>query len=180
MTKRDFLTKCYTYNLIECIIRFHYYSLSASLLNMRIGNRWNIWVVTCCANCNVHISTVHDNVIEWKHFPRYWPFVWGIHRSLVNSPDKGQWREALMFSLIYAWINGCVDNREAGDLRRHRAHYGVNVMKVCHVIDWGLALCFQSPCCDIFKYMNDILGALLRYENVITANNCITIDALVR
>ena len=23
----------------------------------------------------------HDDVIKWKHFPRYWPFVWGIHRS---------------------------------------------------------------------------------------------------
>ena len=23
----------------------------------------------------------HDDVIKWKHFPRYWPFVRGIHRS---------------------------------------------------------------------------------------------------
>ena len=29
---------------------------------------------------------LHDDVIKWKHFPRHWPFVWGIHRSLVNSP----------------------------------------------------------------------------------------------
>ena len=42
----------------------------------------------------------HDDVIKWKHIPRYWPFVWGIHRSPVNSPHKGQWRGALMFSLI--------------------------------------------------------------------------------
>ena len=41
----------------------------------------------------------HDDVIKWKHFPRYWPFVRGIHRSPVNSPHKGQWRGALMFSL---------------------------------------------------------------------------------
>ena len=27
----------------------------------------------------------YDDVIKWKHFPRYWPFVWGIHRSPVNS-----------------------------------------------------------------------------------------------
>ena len=32
----------------------------------------------------------HDNVIKWKHFPRYWSFVRGIHRSPVNSPHKGQ------------------------------------------------------------------------------------------
>ena len=39
-----------------------------------------------------------------------WPSVWGIHRSPVNSPHKGHWRGALMFSLIYAWINGWVKN----------------------------------------------------------------------
>ena len=46
----------------------------------------------------------------------------------VNSPHKGQWRGALMFSLISAWINSWVNNREAGDLRRNRAHYDVIVM----------------------------------------------------
>ena len=60
-------------------------------------------------------SKSHDDVIKWKHFPRYLPFVRGIHRSPVNSPHKGQWRGALMFSLICVWINGWVNNREAGD-----------------------------------------------------------------
>ena len=63
----------------------------------------------------------------------------GIHRSPVNSPHKGQWRSALMFSLISAWINGWVNNLEAGDLRRHHAHYDVIVMDStvnngCHVM----------------------------------------------
>ena len=70
----------------------------------------------------------HDDVIEWKHFPRYWPFVRGIHRSPVNSPHTGQWCGALMFSLICVWINGWVNNHEAGDLRRYRAHCDVTVM----------------------------------------------------
>ena len=48
----------------------------------------------------------YDDVIKWKHFPRYWPSVRGIHRSPVNSPHKGQWHGALMFSLICFWING--------------------------------------------------------------------------
>ena len=39
----------------------------------------------------------------------------------------GQWRGALIFSLICAWIKGWVNNRETGDLRRHRAHYDVTV-----------------------------------------------------
>ena len=68
----------------------------------------------------------HDDVIKWKHFPRYWPFVREIHRSPVNSPHKGQWRGALKFSLICAWINAWVNNGEAGDLRRYRAHYNCN------------------------------------------------------
>ena len=48
--------------------------------------------------------------------------------SPVNSPHKGQWRGALMFTLICARINGWVNNREAGDLRRYRGHYDVTVM----------------------------------------------------
>ena len=44
----------------------------------------------------------------------------------VDSPHKSQWRGALMFCLI--WINGWVNNRDAGDLRRHRAHYDITVM----------------------------------------------------
>ena len=71
-----------------------------------------------------------DDVIKWKHFPRCWPFVRGIHRSPLNSLHKGQWRGALTFSLICVWINGWVNNREAGDLRCHRAHYDVTVMKL--------------------------------------------------
>ena len=74
------------------------------------------------------MATIHDDVIKWKHFPRYWPFEWGIHRSPVNSPHKGQWRWALMFSLICTWMNGWVNNREAGDMRRHLAHYDVTTM----------------------------------------------------
>ena len=38
------------------------------------------------------------------------------------------WRGPMMFSLICVWINGWVNNREAGDLRRHRGHYDVIVM----------------------------------------------------
>ena len=65
-----------------------------------------------------------------RHFPHYWPFVRGIHRSPVNSSHKGQWHGALVPSLICAWINGWVNNRESGDLRSHRAHYDVIVMCV--------------------------------------------------
>ena len=67
---------------------------------------------------------MHDEVIKWKHFPCNWPFVWGIHRSRWILHTKA----SLMFSLICVWINGWVNNREAGDLRRHHGHYDDNVM----------------------------------------------------
>ena len=58
----------------------------------------------------------------------------------MNSPHKGQWRGALMFSLICVCINGWVNNREAGDLRRHRAHYDVIVMALVILFCCSLAL----------------------------------------
>ena len=52
----------------------------------------------------------------------------GNHRSLVDFPHKGQWRGALMFSLICTWTNVWANNRDAGELRRHCAHYDIIVM----------------------------------------------------
>ena len=52
----------------------------------------------------------------------------GNSPSPVNSPHKGQWRGALMLLWSALWINGWVNNREAGDLRHHSAHYDVIVM----------------------------------------------------
>ena len=92
---------------------------------------------------NTVLSFRYDGDIKWKHFSCYWPFGRGIHRSPVNSPYKGQWRGALMFSLICACINGWVNNGEAGDLRRQRAHYDVIVMAQTS----PEALVLWSSCC---------------------------------
>ena len=97
------------------------------------------WIVI--KYCSIHrlsyISkrvSCHDDVIKWKHFLCYWPFVRGIHRPPVNSPHKGQWRGVLMFSLIYARNNSWANNGDTGDLRRHRAYCDVIVMcfHQCH------------------------------------------------
>ena len=69
----------------------------------------------------------------WRHqmetFSTLLAFCTGIHRSPVYSPHKGQWRGALMFSMIYAWTNSWANNKDACCLRLHRAHYNVTVMK---------------------------------------------------
>ena len=104
----------------------------------------------CCSWWEIRITesdvwlTQHDDVIKWKHFPRYWPFVRRIHRSPVNSPHKRQWRGALMFSLICAWINRWVNNGEAGDLRRHGAHCDVIVMMRPNCAIWRHGTCSKS------------------------------------
>ena len=61
-----------------------------------------LWGNKCAEDWNKDCSDrkYHDDVIEWKHFPRYWSFVRGIPRSPVNSPRKGHWCGPLMFSLI--------------------------------------------------------------------------------
>ena len=71
---------------------------------------------------------LHYDIIKWKHFRRYWTIVWGIYRSLVNSPHKGKWCGALRFSLICAWIKSWVNDHEAGHLRRYCTHYDVIVL----------------------------------------------------
>ena len=76
------------------------------------------------------IDLVYDDVTKWKHFPLHWPFVRGINRWSVNSPHKGQWRGALIFSLICVWTNGWTNHRDVGNLRRHRAYNDVIVMSL--------------------------------------------------
>ena len=40
-------------------------------------------IIACCPDKANYVACWHDDVIKWKHFPRYWPFVWGNHRSPV-------------------------------------------------------------------------------------------------
>ena len=94
-----------------------------------LGTKKTRWGQQCGTRFYVMMKSSNGNI-----FPPYWPFVRGIHRPPVNSPQKGQWRGALMFPLICAWINGWVNNREAGDLRRHRAHYDITVMSRRHFL----------------------------------------------
>ena len=73
----------------------------------------------------------HDDVIKCKHFPRYWPFVRGIHRSPVNSPHQGQWLGSLMF-FFYLRLN-----------------------KRLSIQSWGWWL--ETPSCPLWRHCNEII-----------------------
>ena len=77
-------------------------------------------------------SLIFSKLTWWRHqmetFSALLAICTGNSTVPVNSPHKGQWRGALTVTLICAWINGWLNNRETGDLRRHRIHYDVIVM----------------------------------------------------
>ena len=86
----------------------------------------------------------------------------GIHRSPVNSPHPGQWRGAFLYVLFdLPWTNAWVNNRDAGDLRRHRAHYYVTVMWLTYNCHIGLSQWYRTvdinsirkrQCCSTLVY----------------------------
>ena len=119
-------------------------SLSYSLKHISTGEQHSLHILWRSA----HLLHLYFQFSSWRHqmetcsaslaFVRgIHRWLRGIHRSPVNSPHTDQWRGALMFSLITAWTNGWVNNQDAGDSRRHRAHYDVTVMWCRIVIQWS-------------------------------------------
>ena len=85
------------------------------------------WVNTSIPGSLNHIGWCngsHSRIGTWWHHQMETFFAL-LALCAGNSPHKGQWCGALMFSLICAWINAWVNNHETGDLRRHRAHYEI-------------------------------------------------------
>ena len=66
------------------------------------GNLWVEGTEAVNDDVNEDGEGGNNDVIKWKHFLRYWPFVRGIHRSPMDSPHKGQWSGALVFHLMCA------------------------------------------------------------------------------
>ena len=123
---------------------------SKSLYRSRV-----ILIERCCLTSIGNF--IHDDVIKWKHFPRYWPFVRGIHRSRWIPRTKASDVEVWYFLWSVPEYNGWVNNREAGDLRRHRTHYDVSVMlrSIRQSAVWFHVLIGQHlyaeriPCCTV-------------------------------
>ena len=129
----DGIDICFLCFMLEHAIRARYLPMRSIIIPSRLVPLvWNNSY--CTLKQSIHLKKMHDAAITWKRFPRYWPFVRGIHRSPVNSPHKGQWHGALMFYLICAWTNCCVNNRATGNLICHRAHSAVAVMEASRLV----------------------------------------------
>ena len=111
--------------VVVIIVPYLYWGLTIQFHSPR--RIWNNISFNDLLRVNVsHISVPHTPVHIMTstngNIFRVTGHLW-IHRSPMNSPDKGEWRGALMFSLILT--NDWANHRDAGDLRRHRAHYDV-------------------------------------------------------
>ena len=137
----DFLwIDCFFYNWFCCRHCYPlYYTVTSVMIPIYIGNKNKVITPFYIKN------SITSHYFLWDIITHPWPrHPWWRHQMEtfsallalcagnspvpVNSPHKGQWRGALMFSLINAWINDWVNSRAAGDLRRISGHYDVIVM----------------------------------------------------
>ena len=100
-------------------------------------------------NCTA-VHCAHDDVTKWKYFRVTGHLCGEFTGPPVNSPHKGKWRGALMFSLICARINGWENNGEAGDLRSHRDHYDVTVMQHRIIPHCTVVCCVVRHCTELY------------------------------
>ena len=133
-------------------IQMHGYASYLSITHDNAGwyaiiNDLSSLVAHLCHNRNTLIA--HDEVINWKHILRYWPSRYSpvtgefpAQRPVTRSFD-------VFFDLRLAWINSWVNNREAGDLRRHRAHYDVIVLNCVMYLEICTSLCY----CMVVLYL---------------------------
>ena len=140
------------YMCVHLFTEWYYMLLSITWIACDYTNAWSVFWR------EFSIIIVHDDVIKRKHFPRQWSFVRGIHQWPLNSPHNAQWRGALMFFLICAWIKGWVNNREAGDLIRHRTLFNIAMYLYflhARLLSWLDAIQYQNKtrvCCP-FKHI---------------------------
>ena len=113
----------------------------------------------------------HEEIFPWwRHqmetFPALLAVCAGNSPVTGDLPHKGQWRGALMFSLICAWVN----NRDVYDLRRHHAHSDVTVMgtKKCKEMQIGYQFPARSGCKE-YRWLSGRLQCLQCVSNGDTA-----------
>ena len=130
----------------------------------------------------------------WRHqmetFSALLAICAGNSPVLGELPHKGQRRRALIFYLICFWINGWINNRQAGDLRCYSAHYYyVTLMRwklSCYISCsklWPASMCWEQFVFQVLHYhicsegkANIYSGPPLGNENT----TCLHADIIIR
>ena len=135
-------------DLLYCI-RFQFYIMYYS-----VNQIWTKQCLQVCCIDSKFFSVNHDDVIQWKHFPHYWPFVWGIHWSPAQRPVM--WSFDVFFDL-------CLNKR----LSKH---------------SWGwwfeMLLCPLWRHCIVITVMIEV-SQLLPVSNVMTCHSLLLSSWLV-
>ena len=123
------------------------------LKQLPMRGRWRSFLCVVFLTQTLHIFSF-NSVEKWKSIDTFWHHThllslgiilskqndsWWRHQmepfsallvlwSPMDSPHKGQWCGALMFSL-FPWTNGWANRGGAGDLRRHSADCEVTVLR---------------------------------------------------
>ena len=88
---------------------------------------------SCCRLLRGEMKLGLKCVTWWRHQMETFSALLAL--CVGNSPVTGEFpsqrpvTRSFDVSLIWAWTNGWVNNRDADDLRRHGAHYDVTVME---------------------------------------------------
>ena len=90
--------------------------------------------------CDSHVAPLNGNV-----FRVIGPLCGDFTGDRWITHTKASDAELWCFLWSAPWIKGWVNNREAGDLRRHRAHYDVIVMVSNFVVTVGTEDCHYDP-----------------------------------
>ena len=126
-----------------------------------------LYTMTFCPYA-VYVAILLQRPIWWRHQMEYFSALLALcARNLPVTgefPRKGQWRGALMFSLVSAWINGWVNNHESSDLTRHRAHYDVAGIKfICSLRNLFASVCWFV--CIYIKFSRQLGYLWIRYHH---------------
>ena len=124
------------YISIHKLQRLHRWSLGVDKkFPLTLYNRRNYLSKFCFQFVLVPMTVNFDDLCHFVVEGWYQEDKGSLYESPLNSSVTGEFppqrpvTPGFDVSLICAWTNGWVNNRDACDLRRHRAHYDVTVMK---------------------------------------------------
>ena len=131
-----------------------------------------------------HMTGLWRVIGTWYIFRRVTDPLCGNSPVTGEFPHKGQWRGALMISLIFARINGWVNNQAADDMRRHRTHYHVTAMDLRYTRAINFKLCFIWFNTDILRCLCSILPSRIKsylehFQDFICWICCVTAGAVL-